>query len=223
MDPTLAALIRAHRADLAELTGLALNDLDQLWRQLSSDPVKLRDALVEILSNLGQTYGAAAATLGADWYEELRDALGIRGRFSATAAELPDEGRYESMAGWAVGPMFSATPDPLAALVLAKGGLQRVVADGSRHSVMQSSVDDPKATGWQRQGSGDCGFCTMIISRGPVFTKESARFGAHDNCECEAVPAFGGKPVAVTPYTPTDRNITDADRERANAWITENL
>lgn len=223
MDPALKALIDAHRADIAELTGIALNDLDTLWQRLSSDPVKLRDALVEILAKLGAAYGSAAATLGADWYDEMRDALGIRGRFTGIAAELPDVGRYEALAGWAVGPMFSANPDPLAALVLAKGGLQRVVADGNRHSVMQSSIADPKATGWQRQGSGDCGFCAMLISRGPVYTKATAKFGAHDHCQCEAVPAFGGKPIAVSPYTPTQRNITDTDRARVQSWIAANL
>lgn len=223
MDPVLAELIRAHRADIAELTGLAQRDLEVLWRRLSEDPERARDALVEILAQLAATYGSAAATLGADWYDEIRDALGVRGRFSAIAAELPDAGRYEALAGWAVGPLFSSSPDPAAALVLAKGGLQRIVADGTRHSVMQSSIDDPKSQGWQRIASGGCGFCQMVAGRGAVFTKATANFGAHDFCGCSAAPAFGGKPVPVKPYTPSDRNITDADRDRAKAWIAANI
>jgi hypothetical protein len=222
MDPILAELIRAHRADIAELTGLAQRDLEVLWQRLSSDPVRARDALVEILAQLAETYGAAAATLGADWYEEIRDALSVRGRFSAIAAELPDQGRYEALAGWAVGPLFSATPDALAALGLAKGGLQKVVADANRASVSLSSVADPRAQGWQRQGGGDCDFCEMLISRGAVYTKESVRFGSHDHCKCEAVPAFEGKPVAVKPYEPSLRR-SEADQARAKAWIAENL
>jgi hypothetical protein len=223
VDPALAALIRAHRADIAELTGLARGDLDVLWRRLSSDPERARDALVEILAQLGETYGAAAATLGADWYEELREALGVAGRFSAVASELPDEGRYEALAGWAVGPMFSSDPDIAAALALASGGLQKVIADADRLSVTQSSIADPKAEGWQRAGAGDCPFCDMLIGRGAVYTKESVRFGSHDSCKCVGVPAFGGRPVAVKPYEPTRSNITDADRARVKAWIAENL
>lgn len=224
MDPALAALIRSHFADLAELGRIAQNDLRVLWSRLnSSDPVKVRDALAEVLSQLAATYGSAAATLGADWYEEVRDALGIAGRFTADTAELPDDGRFEALAGWATGPLFSNEPDPSAALSLARGGFQRIVADADRHSVMQSSIADPKAMGWQRKTSGGgCAFCEMLSGRGTVYAESSARFASHDHCDCTVVPAFGGRELAVKPYTPSQRNITDADRARVREWIAQN-
>ncbi|UYL87836.1 hypothetical protein SEA_MALISHA_5 [Gordonia phage Malisha] len=43
------------------------------------------------------------------------------------------------------------------------------------------------------------------------------------NCKCVAVPAFGGRPVPVKPYEVSARDISDADRARARAWIAANL
>jgi hypothetical protein len=46
-------------------------------------------------------------------------------------------------------------------------------------------------------------------------------FAAHDHCRCIAVPAFAGRPTPVQPYTPTSRDITDADRTRVRAYLAE--
>lgn len=225
MDPALAGLIRSHFADLAELARIAQNDLQVLWSRLnSSDPVKVRDALAEVLSQLAATYGSAAATLGADWYEEVRDALGVKGRFTADTAELPDDGRFEALAGWATGPLFSNEPDRAAVLSRAAGGFQRIVADADRHSVMQSSIADPKATGWQRVTSGGgCAFCEMLSGRGFVYESATVRFASHDHCDCTAAPAFEGRSVAVRPYTPSLRGSSEADRARVRKWIAANV
>src|SRR5699024_506029 len=88
--------------------------------------------------------------------------------------------------------------------------------------IMDSSLADPAADGWQRTGIGECQFCEMLISRGAVYSASTADFAAHDNCKCSAVPAFGGQPRPVRPYTPSQRH-SEADQARAKAWISKNL
>lgn len=217
-----STLTKAHLADLRELTGLAERDLRIMWRDLTGGATDARDALMSALPELVALYGSAAATLGADWYDEMREAAEVAGRFSAVTAELPDEDRFDALARWAVAPLFSAKPDRAAALSLATGGLQRIIADADRNSVRISSVADPKATGWQRRSNGGCSFCQMVAGRGVVFTKESVDFASHDHCSCLAVPAFGGKPLPVKPFTPSLRESTDADRARVRDYIRAN-
>lgn len=186
-----ATLVRAHRRDVEELLRLALNDLGLVWRQVTTADAA-RAALLDLLPDLAAVYGSAAATLGADWYDEMRDAAAVPGRFRAIPAE-PEIDRTDALARWAVGPLFSATPDFDAAKALAAGGFQRLVADADRHTVLLSSKHDPRGGRWSRQTTGkSCDFCLTLAGRGAVYrTAETADFRSHDHCDCLATPEFG--------------------------------
>lgn len=181
--------VSLYRAELKHLVGLAHNDLSVLWRQASSAD-EGRDLLMDVLPDLTQVYGSSAASLAADWYDELRSTKGVKGSFTAIAAALPGHGRTDALARWAVGPLFSAHPDFNDALTLAQGGFQRIIANAGRDTVIGSSLRDPQARGWQREGNGECDFCSMLIDRGAVSSEATADFQSHDHCQCAAVPAF---------------------------------
>lgn len=182
------ALIRAYRTDLAQLTGLAMNDLAIVWRSLT-DADDVRDALLDLLPELAGVYGSAAGALAADWYDEVREADGVGGRFRAIPAELPDRGRTDALARWAVDPLYGGAGLE-AARALTEGGFQKVIADIGRDSVRGSVTADPKAIGWQRVTAGGCDFCQMLAERGAVYTEATADFQSHDNCGCIAEPVF---------------------------------
>jgi hypothetical protein len=185
----LSPAARKHRADLAELARLAEGDLSVLFRDVS-DASRVKTSLVDMLPQLVTMYGSAAASLGADWYDELRAQAEVRGRFQAIVAELPDVGRTAALAGWSVGPLFGAAPDAPAALSMASGGLQRIIFNADRETVAGSAIADPKARGWQREGVGECDFCAMLIGRGAVYSEASVQFDSHDRCRCIGVPVF---------------------------------
>lgn len=202
------------------LVGLARRDLATLWRQVST-AAESEMALRDILPSLIDTYGIAAGTLAADWYDDAREKAGVGGSFTAIPADTEDPGTH-ALIGWAL----AEATDYAAFQSLVEGGMQRRITDFSRGTVMNSSVSDPRATGWQRTGSGECksGFCDMLIGRGSVYrTEESATFASHDWCKCSAVPAWGGQPIPVKPFKPSARQATDADRARVRAWIADNL
>lgn len=175
------------RSGVASLATLANRDLDVVWKHVS-DAVGARELLKDVLPALVDTYGLAAGTLAADWYDELRDAKRVPGRFTARVAS-PGLGT-DALAGWGVSTLFSAEPDWQAARTLVAGGLQRRIANVSRDTVTTSSVRDPGARGWQRTGEGKCEFCAMLIGRGAVYTEATADFASHDHCNCGAEPAF---------------------------------
>lgn len=206
------------RSALVRLTGNAEADLAALWAQLTASTVS--DGLFTVLPALVEEYGDAAATLTAEWYDEYRAGLNVAGGYAASLATT--NLGAEALAGWGVD---LARINWDAALAQISGGLTKRVMTASRDTVMDNVELDPQARGWQRKARPDgCGFCQMVAGRGTVYkTKTTASFASHDHCRCVCLPAFGGRPVPVRPYTPTSRNITDADRARARAWIAANL
>lgn len=184
-----ATLTRLHRRDLRVLTDESERDLERLWREFST-PQDARDMLMRALPQLVAVYGSAAATLGADYYDNMRDAANARGSYRAAPAAPVEGEALDVLARVAVGPLFSAKPDLASALTLAKGGLQRHVANADRETVRVASVEDSRARGWQRVGAGGCEFCQMLLGRGAVYTEATADFEAHDHDQCSAEPVF---------------------------------
>ena len=183
----MQALSKQLRADLFALTNIAANDLRILWRQFDTAEAA-RDGLMDALPQMVGIYGAAAATLASDYFDDMREQAAVRGRFTAITAE-PETGGLDVLARWAVGPMFQATPDPASALSLAAGGAQRAIANSARLTVVQSSIQDPRSEGWVRVGFGECGWCQQYLD-GEVHSSEGYDFDAHNNCHCTAEPVF---------------------------------
>lgn len=205
------------RDAVQDLSAIAADDLRGLWRQVTNLD-EAREALEDVLPLLVRTYGLAAGALAADWYDDLRDELNIDRPFTAIVADIDDQGA-DVLARWGVSPLLGEDPDWRRAQVLVEGGLQRRIANGARETVRLSSIEDPQAQGWMRAGGGDCAFCDVLIGRGAVYSEASADFASHDHCRCHAVPAFKGRPKPVRSYTPSDRNVSDADRARVRAYL----
>lgn len=172
------------RDAVADLNRLAANDIERLLGDLTNVS-DVQTALNDILPALIQRYGLAAATLAANWYDDLRDELGIRRRFSAIPAEVSDVGA-PALVGWA----SSTATDDAAFQTLLLGGVQRRIAQFDRLTIMGSSIADPSARGWQRVGAGECDFCSLLIGRGFVYSEATADFESHDHCRCTSEPVW---------------------------------
>lgn len=176
------------------LTLLAQRDLADFWRALNleGDPYRIKAALLEFFPDLVQTYGDAAALLGADWYDLLRDAPPGATSFRATLAVSAPAGQADGSARWALGPLLAEEPDPAKTLALLSGATQRLVLQPFRRTVIDSTRDDTIAKGYARVPVGvTCRFCTMVASRGFIYaTAAEAGDGDrwHDDCDCMVVP-----------------------------------
>lgn len=178
-------LTRLHRANLITLTGLVERDLATIWQQISTatDATVIRDQLADVLPQLVALYGAAAASLAADYYDEMRAQTELTSRFSAVVADTPNRDATDALAGFGVGPLFSAAPDSAAALTLVGGGLQRMVTNASRDTITTSATADPHDVIWVRiVYYGACGYCS---SRGGTHDTS-----AHDHCHCGVEPRW---------------------------------
>lgn len=180
--------VSLYRAALRDVSDLALVALTQAWDAVNpSDATGAQHLIAEALSGIIPVHYSMASSVAADWYDLMRLDNRARGRFSAILPDPPDANRAVALAGWGVGPLFSASPAPDVALSKLSGGLQRVVTNAARDTVTVSSVRDPARPGWTRVGTGGCDYCRERIG---VHVTTEAAFSTHDACGCIAVPAF---------------------------------
>lgn len=218
------------------MVAAAMADLDPVWRLPKPDMVQ---ALFDVVPGVVQKWNLASAAVAADWYDTLREQQEIPGVFTAVVPDLGDQGG-QALAGWGAQALKTPTTaepdlspsempitqlDPVeSAQYRVEGGLQKRLVNAANLTVTESSRQDPRARGWMRRTRpGACDFCLMVASRGAVYTRATATFACHEHCHCEAVPAWGGKPLPVGPYKPSDRPSTPADRARVRSWIAANL
>ncbi len=75
--------------------------------------------------------------------------------------------------------------------VLVAGAMSRIALDGGRRTILDAVDEDREAIGWARIADANpCAFCSMLVSRGPVFSEDTASFQAHAHCGCIAAPVF---------------------------------
>lgn len=173
------------RSETASLVRLAERDLARLWR-LVADGASAEVALRDLLPAIVTEYGSAGAAMAAEWYDQQRDKVGARGRFTALPVAADDRGS-QALIGWAL----SEARDDTSLATLIAGGVQRRIADHTRYTIVRNSVEDKATRGWQRVGDGSsCEFCSMLIGRGAVYTEATADFTSHDHCGCSAAPAW---------------------------------
>lgn len=189
-----AAQVAEYREANRSLVSLAQRDLRDFWGSLNlfGDPAKVRAALLEFYPELLALYGDAAALLGADWYDMLRDVPPSASRFRAALAAPVDVDQARGSARWALGPLFEDA-DSDGALSLLLGSTQRLVLQPGRESTWTAARSDPVRTSFARVPSGPttCKWCVMLASRGFAYdTAQSASQARHfhDNCNCVIIP-----------------------------------
>lgn len=155
-------------------------------------PDLVQAALFEYVPALCSEYGDMAATVAADWFEELRAAEGVTGSFRAPLAPSVPVEQVNARLGFATrasGPLWlgdSATLTTFLAMMANEYALQP-----GRDTVMQAAHKDNAAYARVPE-PGACKFCLMLASRGFVYSKDTAggtkKF--HGKCRCNAVPVW---------------------------------
>ncbi|MET9953517.1 hypothetical protein ABZ135_18470 [Streptomyces sp. NPDC006339] len=77
-----------------------------------------------------------------------------------------------------------------------QGSATRLVLAGARDTTMATVQQRPGIVGYRRiRGRPEpCPFCLMLISRGAVYSRETADFHAHDRCSCMPEPLYRHEP-----------------------------
>jgi hypothetical protein len=217
------------RRAVRDLGIVAQADLAVLWRSVR-DARDAKEALMDLLPDLVETYSLAAGSLAADYYDEVREQVAAKGRFTAIVPE-PGETDTRSLVAWAL----DNAADGAGFRTLIEGGFQKRIANGARNVVTTSAISDPAADGWMRIGTGECDFCAMLVARGAVYREASVDFAAHDRDKCQAAPSFDAEQTrdVKQEFVYSARRKVDgkgnvepiapADKARVSDWIAANL
>jgi hypothetical protein len=195
--PTTLADVVDLRQRNAAVVKLSNRALDNYWSTLDlSKPEAARDALVEFVPQLVGLYGQAAATVAADWYENIR-ARDVDGTYSASLADSPPAEQVQESVRYQAGQLFTDNPESM--LVSMSGAVQRYVVNTGRETIRANAGGDPAKPRYARipTGAKTCAFCSLLASRGFVYASESTagEFDKyHHKCDCQAVADFSDDP-----------------------------
>jgi len=172
-----------------------LVERDLLAFLASLDPARpdaVKADLFEFVPVLIAQYGDIAATVAADWFDELRADEGVSGRFRAPLAPLVPDEQVNARLGYATranGPLYSGAFDTLAAFTAMMAN--EYALQPGRDTVIQAAHKD-RAAYARVPERGACKFCLMLASRGFVYSKDtvgdSKKF--HGKCRCNAMPVW---------------------------------
>lgn len=174
----------------AGLRAVVERDLSAFFASLDmSNPERARDELLRFVPVLVRTYGESASAFAADWFDDVRAAERVPGRFRAVMVDSPYLDATEGTARRAAGALFTDTPNLALAALLPSVG--KYVLAAGRQTIVTSTARDPRASGWQRViRAGACRFCRMLAGRGDVYKESTAHFASHGDCNCAAAPSW---------------------------------
>ena len=113
-------------------------------------------------------------------------------------------------------PLDAAQRFGLAATIAAA---KRIILDGGREMLIETSKRDRNVDGWARITDGSsCAFCAMLVSRGPVFSEKSVSFRSHDRCGCGVRLVFkSDRDAGWSPQAKALRRLWDGDDDPERA------
>lgn len=170
--------VEAHGQILEGVLTLATREMADVLGSLSGESP--RDALAVLLDAAPQVidpYAQVMTDLGATFYEQIREESGVDVPYTAGTIELPAPSRYESLVRWSVSPLFDQAATTTALMMLS-GGMQRMLMDMSRDTIIGNGSIDRVQVGYQRvPKAGACAFCAMLASRSAVYSSQEAAEG----------------------------------------------
>jgi hypothetical protein len=173
---------------------LVEHDLEAFWGSLNlARPEAARDALLAFVPELTARYGDTAAAVAADWYEDLREAAGVRTAFTAALAENVAPETVQQRVRYAAGGLFADDPSSTLGILLQAAGAYAL--QSGRSTIVRSASRDRSNPRWARVPSGatTCAFCLVMASRGAVYLTEktAGRMNKfHGRCDCVPTPMW---------------------------------
>lgn len=210
---TTVALAEAARRVQVKIRNAALADITQLWPLLNFERIdqSWQPWMRLVLPVLTKRHAMTSEQAGLFYRAARQHAIGDPGPASLPKLASPPTEEWVARAvGYSAPHVYARqintgqTPEQAnkAALTKTLGTTSRIVLDGARTTIEDTSKADPEAVGWYFQTDGDpCYFCAMIASRGIVFKDDSFEIAdtqfvgkgtakVHNHCACILAPAF---------------------------------
>ena len=163
-----------------------LKELD--WNDVSA----CRDAVIDVVNAVLDSYGLAAGQAAADFFDVSRE-IAVGEKLGAITTADRDPAATEGAIRAFVDKVKGGDYDAFERLVLSRVDYEIKRAAGT--TMMENAARDPLSPRFARVPSGGetCKFCLMLAGRGFVYhsKKTAGEFGHyHDNCDCRIVASW---------------------------------
>lgn len=219
-EPNWDALARAHMAKQVTDAATVQVALSRLWdetldpRDVTRSFLRFREQAVALIM-AGRSISKAEAQR---YFEAVHNLSGLSSELAAVYEHGWTDGVAKASLSAASAKALARAEaqqsrglSAAAALEVAKRNMlasaKRQILNAGRERVL--SLTRTSGYGrWARVTDGSpCAFCTMLVSRGPVYTAATVHFAAHDGCGCSARPVLAG-----------ESGWTDQAREFRELW-----
>lgn len=149
-----------------------------------------RDIVLQALASVMPTYTDAAAQVGADMYDAVREAAVGEAMGATAISGYEPDATIGAIKAFVQDIVEGKTAEQFNRKVLAR--VDRDIRRAENVSVAENARRDPLRPKYARvpSGSETCGFCLMLSSFGFHYSDKSAASHAHDNCDCRVVAQF---------------------------------
>ena len=197
LETLLRSLKGIYQSNLTEVRAI-------LEKAESYSDTELRKAfIIESFLILAKDASTIGGEIGARWYEEQRAAAGIDDGWHA----WPREGVTSEAAREQLTALLQEDQESSELKKAAANKISGYARNAARNTIAYSAIYDPHATAFARvpRGKKTCAFCTLLSSRGWVYTdpKQAGYINNyHPNCDCLIVPSWRGRIPVIERYNP---------------------
>lgn len=153
---------------LDQLSKNALAELDRLLAGLGDmDPAVKVEALMDMMPELGNMYGSASSVVSAEFFDELMQMQEVKKPISPESfVEMPPS-YWHSLVGW-------GTTEGVIDWSKLAGGLTRRLTEMSADTMVGNAEMQSGLSAQRVPRVGCCAFCSMLASRGAVYSPGTA-------------------------------------------------
>src|SRR5690625_388015 len=169
--------VQSYSALRSAITDAGLADLDLLLASIATEPPNVqREALKELLPELGAQYVGATSLTAAQFYEELVDMQGVKNPITPEIIPLADRARWHALVDWSADDYVFQHLGPNMVYSRIAGNFTRQLTEAAADTMIGNAQmqQGTRLSAQRVPKAGCCAFCAMLASRGAVYSPESA-------------------------------------------------
>ena len=170
------SVVQSYSALRSSITDAGLAELDELLASLTGEPTKVqREALKELIPELGDQYINATSLSSAQFFEELMEIQDVKTPRAPELVPLPERKRWQSLVDWSADDYVFQHLGPNMVYSRLAGGITKQLTEAASDTMIGNAQLLDAAMSAQRVPKpGCCAFCSMLASRGAVYSTKSA-------------------------------------------------
>lgn len=169
------SVVQSYSTLRSSITDAGLAELDELLASLAGEPTRVqREALKELIPELGAQYVNATSLSSAQFFEELMEMQDVKTPRAPELVPLPERKRWQSLVDWSADDYVFQHLGPNMVYSRLAGGLTKTLTEAAADTMIGNAEVQGGLSAQRVPKPGCCTFCSMVASRGAVYSTKSA-------------------------------------------------